>query len=227
MDLTKSHPGGIPQTVLLTKKAMTRLACWIQRLLPQIESTLLVSIWCRLCFPHCMPVVCCILRIGRDCHSISVQKGSCRRPKNRGHRHLDSRRDRVVECGFPTTLDKIIEAAKNYVLYPAPSAAGGYLSGGVPGAVVSRGSHQVGQAIKDIFPTQTSQVTKIVQDTAAAVASVIKNIEAEQKKQDENVQRTPPVHSQTQHKVTSSPVVIPLPLSEMPPPIEEQALTTV
>lgn len=69
-----------------------------------------------------------------------------------------------IQLPDPLSLDSIIRAAKNYLLYPALSAVMGFISGGPTGAVVAGASHLVSQAVKDLVPTQHLDVVKDVLD---------------------------------------------------------------
>lgn len=73
----------------------------------------------------------------------------------------------------PVTLKSILEGAKNYILYPAMSAIAGYVTGGVPGAVIAGGSHLA----KNILENTTKG------DTQEKAISVLKEMSREAEKQ--------------------------------------------
>lgn len=70
-------------------------------------------------------------------------------------------------------MDKIIEASKNYLLYPGISALLGYMSGGPVGAAVAGGSHLAQNVIKTVLPDEKKEkaleLTQKIGDTVTKV----------------------------------------------------------
>ncbi|CAG4957148.1 unnamed protein product [Parnassius apollo] len=76
-----------------------------------------------------------------------------------------------IQYPDPISLDSIISAAKNYLVYPALSAMLGFITGGPTGAVVAGASHVISKDVKDLVPTQHLDVVKeVLERTKTKVA---------------------------------------------------------
>lgn len=81
-----------------------------------------------------------------------------------GNHDMTATRVTDIQYPDPISLESIISAAKNYLLYPALSAVLGFMSGGPTGAVVAGASHVISQAVKDLVPREHSDVVRDVLD---------------------------------------------------------------
>lgn len=121
-----------------------------------------------------------------------------------------------LEFPDPISLQDIINAAKNYILHPLMSAAAGYLTGGMPGAVIAGGSRIAGQVISDLSakPSEAKEVMKAVAEKAPVMAEQI-NKERERLQKEEA--------SKQAHSLLSSPTVGHMSNEPLPPPVVPSA----
>jgi len=73
----------------------------------------------------------------------------------------------------PISMEQIIEASKNYLLYPGISALLGYVSGGPVGAAVAGGTHLANNVIKAALPEEKKEkALEVTQKIGDAVTKI-------------------------------------------------------
>lgn len=114
----------------------------------------------------------------------------------------------------PFSLSDIISAAKNYLLYPLANAAMGYLTGGVPGAVIAGGSRLIGQAVSDLG-IKHSTAKDVISKVADKSQEIAKHVD-EEKVRARNEEREAQARAQLTSPTTGAMANVPLPPPVVP-----------